>query len=133
MTAQPIFLEVDQVLEIHARMISEFGGDSGVRDRGLLESAVRIPQATFGGKLLHGSIPEIAAAYLFHLCMNHPFVDGNKRTALATAEVFLLLNESVLQAEDAAVEELTMAVAASRASKDEVTTFFRDNTILARE
>jgi death on curing protein len=132
MTVQPTFLEVDQVLEIHGRMVRDFGGDPAVRDRGLLESAVRIPQATFDGRLLHEDITSMAAAYLFHLCMNHPFVDGKTRTALATAEVFLLLNDRVLQAEDAAVEELTMALASSKASKEEVTVFFRENTVPVR-
>ena len=82
---------------------------------------------------LHEDIAAIAAAYLFHLCMNHPFVDGNKRTALAAAEVFLLLNDNVLQAEGAPVEELVMATAASKATKEEVTAFFRENTIPIRK
>lgn len=124
MTDQPLFLGVEQVLEIHARLVQEFGGDPSVRDHGLLESAVHLPQATFDAKLLHGSLPEMAAAYLFHLCMNHPFVDGNKRTALTTAEIFLILNELQLDADNEALHEPTMGVAASRVSKDEVIAFF---------
>lgn len=124
MTEQPVFLGVDHVLEIHDRVIREFGGDSSVRDRGLLESAVRIPRATFGGEYLHDSIPTMAAAYLFHLCMNHPFVDGNKRTAVATAEVFLLLNDMHLGVEDSDLYDLTMDVAASRVAKEGVIAFF---------
>ena len=131
MTGQPIFPGVDQVLEIHARMVGEFGGDPAIRDRGLLESAVRIPRATFDGKRLHDGVPAMAGAYLFHLCMNHPFVDGNERTALATAEVFLILNGLELDAEDAAVEELTIGVAASQVSKEDVTVFSREHTVPA--
>jgi len=126
MTGSPVFLSVEQVLDIHARLVQDFGGDALVRDQGLLESAVHLPQSTFDAKFLHGSLPEMAAAYLFHLCMNHPFVDGNKRTALATAEIFLILNGLQLTADNEAVYELTMAVAASRTSKDEVVAFFEE-------
>ena len=78
------------------------------------------------------STPAMAAAYLFHVCMNHPFVDGNKRTALATAEVFLLLNDMPLTADNAALYELTVGVAASRVSKEEVTAFFGEHSIPTR-
>ena len=127
MTDQPVFLSVEQVLEIHARLVQDFGGDPSVRDHGLLESAVHLPRSTFDAKLLHESLPEMAAAYLFHLCMNHPFIDGNKRTALATAEVFLILNELQLTADNEALHKLTMGVAASRVSKDEVIEFFAEH------
>ena len=70
------------VLAIHARQIEKFGGTPGLRDEGLLDSALAQPQATFDQQWLHPTIPEQAAAYLYHLAMNHPFVDGNKRTAL---------------------------------------------------
>ena len=127
MSHPPIFLTVDQVLEIHARMVREFGGDDSLRDHGLLESAVRMPRATFDGRLLHADVAAMAAASLFHLCKNHPFVDGNKRAALATAEVFLLVNDCALSAQDAAVEELTMGVASGSVSKQQVTAFFQDH------
>lgn len=127
MTDQPVFLRVKQVLEIHDRVIRDFGGDPLVRDRGLLESAVRMPRSTFDGKLLHESVPVMAAAYLYHLCMNHPFLDGNKRTALATAEVFLILTGMELGADNATLHELTMGVAASRVSKAEVAVFFAEH------
>ncbi len=109
---------------IHRRLIEVFGGEPGLRDRGLLESAVAMPQATFGGVDLHVGLPEKAAAYFFHLCANHPFVDGNKRVALAAAEVFLLINGSELSAGDLEVEELTMGVASGRFGKDQVMEFF---------
>ncbi len=127
MTAQPHFLSTDQVLAIHERLISEFGGDPSIRDHGLLESAVRLPRSAFDGELLHGSLGEMAGAYLFHLCMNHPFVDGNKRTALAAAEVFLLVNSAKLVATDEELYELTIGVAASRTSKSDVAEFFKEH------
>lgn len=122
---QPVvFLSVDNVLKIHRRVIEEFGGDPGLRDRGLLESAVTMPQSTFGGVDLHLRLPEKAAAYHFHLCANHPFIDGNKRVAVAAAEVFLLINGHELSAGDNAVEELTLGVATGRLSKVHVIEFF---------
>jgi prophage maintenance system killer protein len=76
----PVFLSIDEVLEIHLQQIERYGGSAGLRDAAGLESAVATPQATFGGEFLHSSIPAMAAAHLFHLCLNHAFVDGNKRT-----------------------------------------------------
>jgi death-on-curing protein len=122
---QPVvFLSVDVVLKIHRRVIEEFGGNPGLRDRGLLESAMAMPQSTFGGVDLHVGLPEKAAAYHFHLGANHPFMDGNKRVAVAAAEVFLLINGQELSANDNDVEELTLGVAAGRLSKDHVIEFF---------
>ncbi len=88
----PRFLTISQVLDIHQDEINSFGGTSGVRDEGLLDSALAQPQATFGGELLHPTIGEQAAAYLYHLAMNHPFIDGNKRTAFAVMDTFITLN-----------------------------------------
>ncbi len=119
-----VFLSVDDVLEIHRRVIEEFGGDAGIRDRGLLESAVAMPRATFGGRELHPGPAEKAAAYHYHLCFNHPFVDGNKRVAVAAAELFLLVNGWELTAADEELEELTMGVAGGRTSKEQVVEFF---------
>jgi death on curing protein len=83
-----------------------------------------MPQSTFGGVDLHIGMPEKAAAYHFHLCANHPFMDGNKRVAVAAAEVFLLINGYELLANDNDLEELTLGVAAGRLSKDQVIEFF---------
>ena len=118
------YLSVEIVLEIHRRVIEEFGGDPGLRDRGMLESAVAMPQSTFGGKALHAGLAEKAAAYHFHLCANHPFVDGNKRVAVAAAELFLLINGRELTASDDEVEDLTLGVAGGRLSKEQVIEFF---------
>jgi len=88
----PLFLSLDEVLEIHEQQIKRYGGASGLRDAAGLESAVATPQATFGGEFLHTSIPAMAAAYLFHLCQNHAFIDGNKRVGANSAVTFLLMN-----------------------------------------
>jgi len=98
----PEFLTKADVLKLHNRQIERFGGTSGVRDEGLLESALAQPQATFDGQFLHSTIYQQAAAYLYHLAKNHPFVDGNKRTAFAAMDTFLRLNgyRSTLMNED---------------------------------
>jgi death-on-curing protein len=116
-----IHLAVDTVLEIHAEVLRAFGGAVGIRDRGLLESAVAAPQATFGGESPFADLDEVAAAYLFYLCRNHPFVDGNKRTAMTAAIVFLRLND-VEPAEDSEDwEALVLDVAASRLDREQTT------------
>jgi death-on-curing protein len=125
MREPPVFLSVEQVLGIHRRMICEFGGRPGLRDQGLLESAVAMPAASFRRRFLHRDVPAMAAAGLFHLCRNHPFVDGNKRTALAAAEVFLDLNDFRLAATDAALEKVTLKVADGSLDKEPLTAFFR--------
>lgn len=96
----PKFHSLDEVLELHADQISSFGGTPGVRDEGLLQSALAQPQATFGGDFLHPTISEQAAAYLYHIAMNHPFIDGNKRTAFAVMDTFLRLNGCALNLTD---------------------------------
>jgi death-on-curing protein len=88
----PEFLSVDDVLEIHKKQLDAFGGIDGIRDIGLLESAVMTPQASFGGEYLHNGLFEMAASYAFHIAENQPFLDGNKRTALTAALVFLDIN-----------------------------------------
>ena len=119
------FLTVEQVLAIHGLMIEEFGGAPEVRDHGLLESAVCMPQAKFGGRYLHKGLPAMAAAYFFHLCKNHPFIDGNKRTALTAAEVFIELNKRRLAATNEQLEKLTLGVADSSIDKETITKFFK--------
>ena len=77
---EPQFLTLEDVLVIHEEQLNAFGGLDGIRDQGLLESAVMMPQASFGGEYLHSSIFEMASAYAFHIAENQPFLDGNKRT-----------------------------------------------------
>jgi death on curing protein len=89
---EPVFLSLDEVLEIHEQQIERYGGSAGLRDGAALESAVATPQVTFGGEFLHKSIPAMAVAYLFHLCQNHAFIDGNKRVGANAAITFLLMN-----------------------------------------
>jgi death-on-curing protein len=115
----PEFLTIDDVLDIHALQLNRYGGAQGLRDQGLLESALAQPQATFGGEFVHDGIFSMAAAYLFHIVSNHPFVDGNKRTGLLSALVFLDLNGIVIEQESETLYDLTMAVAQSRTSKEE--------------
>ena len=114
-------LTVEIVREIHAQAIGRFGGSDGVRELALLESAVAAPQASFGGHSPYEDIAEVAAAYLFYVCMNHPFVDGNKRAALGACIVFLRLNGIAPKTDGPEWEELTLAVAASEIDRDEAT------------
>lgn len=112
-----VFLDVDDVIELHASQLELFGGGAGLRDQGLLESAVAQPQASFGGHLAHDGLFAMAAAYLFHLVSNHPFVDGNKRIGLIAALVFLDLNGVSIAHPTEALYELTMGVAEGRIDK----------------
>jgi death-on-curing protein len=114
-------LTVDIVREIHAEALANFGGSAGIRDLALLESAVAAPQASFGGQSLYADLTETAAAYLFYLCRNHPFIDGNKRTALGACLVFLRLNGITPTPDSPEWEHLTMAVAASELDRDQTT------------
>ena len=125
----PLFLTLDEVLGIHADQIRCYGGRPGLRDLGLLQSALAMPETTFEGEFLHGTVFEMAAAYLFHLARNHPFVDGNKRTALMSALVFLGLNGQRLDAESGALYELVDGVAAGSVDKAEVSVFFRRDCV----
>jgi len=120
----PNFVSTSMVLSIHARQIERFGGTSGVRDEGLLESALAQPQATFGGQFLHPKISEQAAAYLYHIAMNHPFIDGNKRTAFAVADTFLRLNGWTLNLTDDRAYDLVMQVAQGTMTKEELSSEF---------
>jgi death on curing protein len=114
---------VQAVKAIHAEVLAAHGGGTGMREQALLESAVAAPQATMMGEPLFTDPVEIAAAYLFYLCRNHPFVDGNKRTALATCLVFLseneLLPDEALDADQ--WESLTLDVANSRLNREQTT------------
>ncbi len=110
------FISLDLALRLHARQLSRFGGADGIRDRGLLESALAQPEASFGGEYVHGDLYLMAAAYLFHIVKNHPFVDGNKRAGLLCATVFLGLNGIRLSASDDELYDLTIAVAEGRLS-----------------
>ena len=114
---------VEAVKAIHREVLQAHGGSAGIRDEGLLDSAVAAPQATMMGKPMFSEPVEVAAAYLFYLCRNHPFIDGNKRTALATCLVFLSENGYLSQEklDVDAWDQLVLDVAASRIDREETT------------
>ncbi len=116
-TVDPLFLTDEDIVAIHADQFGEFGGAQGVRDPGLLSSAVAQPCATFGGEFLHADLYDMAAAYLYHLAKNHPFVDGNKRTALIAALVFLDLNGVDVGSEAPDLFDLVVGVASGHVTK----------------
>jgi death-on-curing protein len=121
---EPVFLSLDEVLEIHDQQIEKYGGSQGLRDAPALESAVATPQATFGGEYLHPTIPAMAAAYLFHLCQNHAFIDGNKRVGANAAITFLLMNEWEPLFSEEELVDLVLSVASSGLSKSRLTEIF---------
>lgn len=121
------FLDVGDVLLVHADQIERYGGADGLRDLGLLDSALAQPRATFGGNFLHADLFEMAAAYLYHTVRNHPFLDGNKRTALAAALVFLDLNGRTIDAPKGSLHDLTIAVATGQTDKPAAAEFFRSH------
>ena len=123
---QPRFLDFERVLRTHRSLIEHYGGTEGIRDVGLLQSAIAVPQASFEGKSLHEDLFEMAAAYLFHIVRNHPFLDGNKRTGAAAAIIFLAINGIELQGDEEGLVEITLAVAQGQASKQQVAEFFRE-------
>jgi death-on-curing protein len=121
----PVFLSLGEVLEIHRDQIERYGGDPGIRDLGLLQSALAMPGAGFGGRYLHSDLFAMAAAYLFHIVQNHPFADGNKRTGAVAALVFLSLNGIEIDADEEEFESMVLSVAQGRSDKAAVTEFFR--------
>ncbi len=124
----PVFLSLAEVLEIHRDQIERYGGHPGLLDLGLLQSALAMPAAGFGGRYLHGDLIEMAAAYLFHIVQNHPFLDGNKRTGAVAAIVFLSMNGIELEADEPLLERMVREVAQGRAGKSAVADFLRKNS-----
>ncbi|MBI4277605.1 MAG: type II toxin-antitoxin system death-on-curing family toxin [Armatimonadetes bacterium] len=121
----PVFLTLREALEIHRDQIERYGGRPGIRDLGLLQSAVAMPEAGIGEEYLHTDLFEMAAAYLFHIVRNHPFVDGNKRVGAMAAFVFLKLNGFTLETTDEAFERLVRSVAEGETGKAAIAEFFR--------
>jgi len=117
---QPYFLTIDQIVRIHLSMIEKYGGKDGIRESGLLHSAVAMPMASYNGKFLHENIFEMAAAYLYHIVQNHPFLDGNKRTGAAAAIIFLLMNGVELEPEEDGLVNLTMGVSQGTFGKSQI-------------
>jgi death-on-curing protein len=114
-------LTVEMVREIHAEAVANFGGTDGIRDLALVESAVAAPQASFGGQSPYTDMAEVAAAYLFYLCRNHAFIDGNKRTALGACLVFLRLNDIEPRADGPEWEDITLDIASSQLDRKQAT------------
>jgi death-on-curing protein len=119
------FLTLAEVVEIHADQIEQYGGADGIRDINLLSSAVAMPYASFSGSFLHNDIFEMAAAYAYHISQNYPFVDGNKRTALASALVFLELNGISLVDPKEKLYESIISLAAGKRNKAEFAEILR--------
>ncbi len=122
------FLSLDDLLESHAFQIENYGGSHGVRDLGLLESALAQPEAGFGGQYLHADVFEMASAYLYHIVLNHPFIDGNKRVGLEAALIFLEINSVDLEANDDELVELVLKTATGNLSKKEIAAFLRSHS-----
>lgn len=125
----PLFLTLDEALGIHADQIRRYGGRPGLRDLGVLRSALAMPETTYGGEFLHPTLFEMGAAYLFHLARNHPFIDGNKRAALMCTLVFLGLNGQRLTAEPESIYDLVDGVAAGSVDKAAVSVFLRERCV----
>jgi len=123
------FLELSDVLETHVEQIAAYGGAGGVRDLDLLDSALAQPQATFDGQYLHADLFEMAAAYLFHIVMNHPFVDGNKRVGLEAALIFLEINGIEIQATDDELVTIVLGTAKGEVEKPQIADFFREHHV----
>jgi death on curing protein len=121
------FLELSDVMQIHIDQIANYGGSIDIRDSHLLESAIEQARTTFAGSYLHAFPFEMAAAYLFHLVMNHPFADGNKRTGTVAALVFLDWNGITIEAKPGELSDLTLAVTSSQIGKPEIAAFFESH------
>lgn len=121
----PYFLDLQQVMQLHGELIARYGGSAGVRDVGLLHSAIAMPQTSLEGEYLHRNLFEMAAAYLFHIVQNHPFIDGNKRVGAASAIVFLAMNDVEIDADEDGLVDITLRVAQGQAGKSDIAEFFR--------
>ena len=118
------FLTLSEVMLILEDQIRNYGGIYGVRELNLLSSAIYMPESSYGGQYLHESVPAMAAAYAYHICQNHPFLDGNKRVALASSLVFLDLNGYEFECEEDELYDKIMNVAKGETKKQELIVFF---------
>jgi death-on-curing protein len=123
-----VYLSPAQAVALHHELLAVFGGLAGVRDRGNLEAAVARPAMTFGGEDLYPDVAAKAAALMHSLILNHPFVDGNKRTGAAAAELMLELNGWALVAGDQDLEDLTLATARGEMSAEALAIWFRQRS-----
>ena len=123
-----LFLRLEEVLKIHENQITLYGGSPGIRDEKLLEAALAQPEASYAGNYLHADIYSMAAAYMYHLAMDHPFVDGNKRVATVCALIFLELNNYELDVSNEILEKTVFELASSHLAKDDLVDFYKRNT-----
>jgi death-on-curing protein len=122
------YLTLIEILELHRRILEQSGGALGIRDMGLLESAIAQPRMTFGGEDLYPSLLEKAAALGFSIIMNHPFVDGNKRTGHAATETFLVLNGLEINASVDEQERVVLAIASGKQERAVFVEWLQQNT-----
>jgi death-on-curing protein len=122
------FLTLSEILLILEDQIRNYGGTYGVRDINLLSSALYVPQSSFDGNYLHKTIPAMAAAYAFHICQNHPFIDGNKRVALASSLVFLDINQYTFNCQEETLYNEMLGVAKGEIKKEELIKFYEKNS-----
>lgn len=123
-----IFITLQEIIEDHAEIIRKYGGHDRIRDMGLLASAIDMPKATMFGEYLHPTIFDKAAAYLFHIIYNHPFIDENKRTATMAALTFLRQNRVYIEFNEEqtfALEELVVSTAQSKVTKEQIAKFLK--------
>jgi len=120
-----IFLTIEEIIQIHDDLVSEYGGLQGIRDMGLLISAIEMPKATMFGEHLHKSLFDKASAYLFHIVCNHAFLDGNKRTGAASTLIFLVQNGCKIKYNLEEFEEMVCKVAQGEFSKEEISKFLQ--------
>jgi death on curing protein len=122
------FIPDDLALIIHADLLRRYGGQPGLRDRALLESALAQPRVTVGGKFAHKTVFEKAAAYGFHVCKNHPFVDGNKRVAFVLMDIFLQKNGWEIVANEEEAYSIMMALASGKLTKTQLTSWLKKHS-----
>ena len=122
------FLSLDEVIFILNDQITNYGGINGIRDMNLLISAISIPKQSFDGVYLHKSIPSMAAAYVFHICQNHPFLDGNKRVALASSLVFLEMNKYSFECNHDILYDTIIQSASGKIKKEELIIFYEKHS-----
>lgn len=123
-----IFLPKEVILFFHEQLIQTYGGTYGIRDEKLLDSALEQPKTTFEGKYLHDTLIKMAAAYGFHLCNNHPFVDGNKRIALVVMDVFLQRNGFEIIASEKETYKMMIKLATRKFNKNQLVEWLEHNT-----
>lgn len=123
------FIPDEIVLTIHADLLQRYGGQPGLRDRKLLESALAQPKATFGGKYVHKTLFDKAAAYGYHICKNHPFVDGNKRVAFVLMDIFLQKNGWEIVAHEEEGYLIMIALAVGKLTKAQLATWLKGHSV----